>query len=229
MAHRVAHWKNSEIYFVVLQPDASLLDVALCLHWPRRAEGVQQHQVTICKMNYFAAPTPLNLRTGFDPDECGRRLGETIDPEQPTMFGFSGFQGSKPFLGMVDGRRFRLLQRVSSGRNTFPLVLTGEFEPLQTGARVRATFDLDANSKIAVSILAFVGLLVLVPIVLGSRESHPLLSAVFTVSYLSLLLFAPRILRGITIDQENHIARFLEDVLVADDDASSATTPLTPE
>jgi hypothetical protein len=25
MAHRAAHWKNSEIYFVVLQSDASLL------------------------------------------------------------------------------------------------------------------------------------------------------------------------------------------------------------
>ncbi len=76
-------------------------------------------------MRYFAPATPLVLRSDFSPDECERRLRESIDLEQPTMFGFSGYQGSKPFLGEVDGKQFRVLQRIYSSRNTLPTVIIG--------------------------------------------------------------------------------------------------------
>jgi len=142
-----------------------------------------------------------------------------MDVERPTVFGFSGYRGTKPFLGAVDGRQFRVLQRVYSNRNTLSTVLTGEFEPQENGARVKGAFDLEAASKMAVCVISFVGLLILVPIVFVSHASHPVFSAIFVCVYGSLLLFLPRIFRGIGLDQERDIADFPKETLAADDDA----------
>jgi hypothetical protein len=173
-------------------------------------------------MRYFTPPTPLVLHSDFSPDECERRLRGSIDLERPTMFGFSGYRGSKPFLGEVDGNQFRVLQRIYSGRNTLPTVLTGEFQPQETGTRVNGTFDLETTSKIAICLFGVAGLLLLIPIVLVSHASHPVLSAIFICGDGGLLLCGPRILRGIGLDQERNIAGFLKETLAADDDHSSS-------
>src|ERR1700730_12738264 len=83
--------------------------------------------------------TPANARqmfgvlySDFSPDQCEGRLRGSIDVERPTMFGFSGYRSSKPFLGEVDGKNFRVLQRIYGSRNSVPAVLTGEF---QSGAK----------------------------------------------------------------------------------------------
>jgi hypothetical protein len=169
-------------------------------------------------MRYFAPPTPLALHSDFTPEECERRLRRSIDAERPTMFGFSGYRGSKPFLGALDGKQFRVLQRIYSGRNTLPTVLTGEFQPQETGTRVNGTFDLETTSKIAISLFTCVGLSILIPIVFISHASHPVLSAIFVCGYGGLLLFGPRIFRGIGLDQEKDIAGFLKETLAANDD-----------
>ncbi len=169
-------------------------------------------------MKYFAPPTPLALHSDFTPEECESRLRQSIDAERPTMFGFSGYRGSKPFLGAVDGKQFRVLQRIYSGRNTLPTVLTGEFQPQETGTRLTGTFDLEITSKIAISLFTCVGLFILIPIVSISHASHPVLSAIFVCGYGGLLLFGPRIFRGIGLDQEKNIAGFLKETLAANDD-----------
>jgi len=174
------------------------------------------------EMRYFAPPTPLVLRSDFSPEECERRLRELIDPEQPTMFGLSGYQGSKPFLGEAEGKQFRVLQRIYSSRNTLPTVLTGEFQAQGTGTRVKGTFDLETTSKIAICLFGVVGLLLLILIIFVSAASHPVLSAIFLCGYGGLLLFSPRIFRGIGLDQEKNIAGFLKETLVASDDLSSS-------
>ena len=169
-------------------------------------------------MNYFTPPTPLVLNSDFSPEECAHRLRDAIDAERPAMFGFSGYRGSKPFLGEVEGTQFRVLQRAFSNRNSFPTVLTGEFQPRGTGTRTSAVFDLELTSKIAISLFNAVGLLVLVPIFLYSRTSHPVLLVVFICGYGSLLFFSPKIIRGYGADQERRIAEFLRITLQADDD-----------
>jgi hypothetical protein len=173
-------------------------------------------------MKYFPPPTALALYSDLTPDECERRLRGAIDVERPTMFGFSGYRGSKPFLGEVDGKQFRVLQRVYRSRNSLPTVLTGGFQPQGTGTRVIGRFDLETTSKIAICLFDVVGLLIMVPVVLISRTSHPVLSAIFVCGYGGLLLFGPRILRGIGLDQEKSIAGFLKEILVAEDDLSSS-------
>jgi hypothetical protein len=173
-------------------------------------------------MKYFVPATPLVLHSHFSPDECERRLRQSIDPEQPTMFGFSGYRGSKPFLGDVDGKQFRVIQRIYDGRNTLPTVLTGEFQPQETGTQVKGTFDLETTSKIFICLFGVVGLLVLIPIVFFSYASHPVLSVIFVCGYGALELFAPKIFRGFGLDQERSIAGFLKETLAADDDLSSS-------
>jgi hypothetical protein len=173
-------------------------------------------------MKYFAPPTPLVLYTDFNPDECERRLRGSIDFQQSTMFGFSGYRGSKPFVGEVAGKQFHVLQRVRSNRNSFPPVFTGELQPQGTGTRVVGTFDLEPTSKIAAGLFALVGLFVMVLIVFFSYKSRPILSTVLACGYGGLLFFFPRIFRGIGLDQEKNIASFLRETLVADDDRSSA-------
>jgi hypothetical protein len=171
-------------------------------------------------MRYFASPTQLDLHSDFDSQECSRRLREVIDAEKPTAFGFSGYRGSKPFLGEVDENQFRVLKRIYRPRNSFPVVLTGEFHPQGRRTRVKAAFDLELTSKIAICLFSAVGLLIMVPIVIYSSASHPALSAVFVCGYGGLLLFSPRIFRGYGRDQEKDIADFLRMTLQAKDNPS---------
>lgn len=171
-------------------------------------------------MSYFAPTSPVVLTSDFNPEECARRLREVIDVERPTFFGFSGYRGSKPFLGKVDGKQFRVLQRTYSNRDSFPPVLAGEFEPQGTGTQVKGVFDLEVTSKIAICLFQAVGLLVLVPIIMFSYSSQPVLLSVFVGGYGSLLFFMPRIVRGSGRDQERSIADFIRVTLLAEDDLS---------
>jgi len=173
------------------------------------------------EMRFFPPPTPLALYSDFSPEECAVRLSRSIDVEKPTMFGFSGYKGSKPFVGEVDGKRFRLFQRVHSNRNTLPPVLTGEFEPERTGTRVKGQFDLERTAKVAICLLGFFGLFILVLVAALSYASHPALTIGFICGYGGLLIFSPRIFRGIGVNQEKNVARFLQETLVATDDFSS--------
>jgi hypothetical protein len=134
------------------------------------------------------------------------------------MFGFSGYKGSKPFLGEVDGKRFRLIQRVYSSRNTLPPVLTGEFEPDGTGTRVKGQFDLEQTAKVDVCLLGLFGLFILVLIAALSHAAHHALAIGFICGYGGLQVFSPRIFRGIGVNQEKSVARFLQETLVAADD-----------
>jgi hypothetical protein len=171
-------------------------------------------------MKFFPPPTPLVLYSDFSPAECAFRLGRSIDVEKPTMFGFSGYRGEKPFLGEVDGKRFRLIQRVYRNRNTLPPVLTGEFEPEGDGTRVKGQFDLEQTAKVAICLLDFSALCVLFLIASLSYAAHPALTIAFVCGYGGLLIFSPRIFRGFGLDQEKNVARFLQEILVATDDFS---------
>ena len=175
-------------------------------------------------MKYFSPPTRLVLKSDLDPEECAQLLREAIDAERPTVFGFSGYLGSKPFLGEVDGTQFRVLQRTFSMRNTLPTVLTGEFQPQGRGTRVNGAFDLELTSKIALCLFSAFGLLVLVPVVIYSYTSQPLLSVAFACGYAALVFFSPRIVRAYGSDQEKRIGDFLRIILQADDDLSSSSS-----
>jgi hypothetical protein len=200
-------------------PSAAELEDSALLFKRAIAEWDQMHKTfyNTEEMKFFPLPTPLVLYSDFSPEECALRLSKSIDVEKPTMFGFSGYKGAKPFLGEVDGKRFRLIQRVYRNRNTLPPVLTGEFEPEGSGTRVKGQFDLEQTAKVAICLLGFFGLFVLALIAALSYAAHPALTIGFVCGYGGLLVFSPRIFRGIGLDQEKSVARFLQETLVATD------------
>ena len=80
------------------------------------------------EMKYFAPPTPLVLHSDFSPDECERRLRESIDPERPKMFGFSGYRGSQPFLAQSPHLKWLATRKIVSRIfvNKIPIEAFGE-------------------------------------------------------------------------------------------------------
>jgi hypothetical protein len=168
------------------------------------------------QMRFFAPPTSLVLISGFNPEECANRLREVIDVERPTVFGFSGYRGSKPIVGEVNGNQFRLLQRTYSFRNSFPPVLIGEFRPQGVGTQINGVFDLEPTSKVAISLFGTLGLLIIVFIIYLVGADKPVLLTLFVCGYGALLFFMPRIIRGGGSEQERSIAQFLRTTLQAE-------------
>jgi len=169
-------------------------------------------------MKYFPSPTVLELYSNFSPEQCASLLSAAIDSERRTFFSLSGYRGSKPFLGAVEGLEFRLLQRVYY-RNSFPPVLTGEFISHGHGTRVEGTFDLELTSKIAICVLLGFGLLIVPVICTAVRGSgNTLAAATIAIGYAALALFAPRIIRGIGLPQERDMTDFLCTTLQAGED-----------
>jgi hypothetical protein len=174
---------------------------------------------------YFAPPKLLVLRTDFSPEECVRRLGESIDPEQTTMFGFSGYRGTKPFVGTIDGREIRLLQRVYSGRTTLPTVFTGEFKLHENGTELNGSFDLETTTKVFAAMFSVLGLILAVLFVRLFIPTHPILSVLWGCVFGAVLIFLPRLQRDMNSGQETAIAAFLKETLVA---SGSDPHPATP-
>jgi len=102
-------------------------------------------------VRFFSQPTPIVLNCNFSPKECAELIRDAIDRENLMYFGLLPYRGSKPFVGEVDRRSFRLRQRdYRLLRISFPPVLTAEFQPHAAGTTVSGTFDLELTSKIAV-------------------------------------------------------------------------------
>jgi hypothetical protein len=77
---------------------------------------------------------------------------------------------------------------------------------------------LEQTVKIAICVFGFFGLFFLVLIAAASYGVHPALSVIFVCGYGALLIFSPRIFRGIGIDQEKSATRFLQETRLATDD-----------
>lgn len=167
-------------------------------------------------MRLFLPPTPLGFYSELSPEECERRLRNSIDPEESTIFSLSGYRGSKPFVGEVHANTFRVIKRIYGKPPTFPPVLTGAFQPKGNGTQVKGSFDLEWTSKAAICVFDVFGLLILALVTIFSYASHPVLLALFIIGYGSFLLYSPRMFRRNGLDQERSIACYVREVLEAD-------------
>jgi hypothetical protein len=173
-------------------------------------------------MNLFAPPAPLVLYSNLSADECARRTVQAIDPEKVAPLSFSGYRGSKTFLGEVTGSQFRILKR--GYRNTFPPVLSGVFLPHKQGTQVQGNFDLELTSKIALCALSLFSLIFMTPVLLYSLRDHSVpawMAVAFAGIYFVGALLVPRIVRWNGRDQEREIADFLCVTLEAGEDSSA--------
>jgi hypothetical protein len=87
------------------------------------------------------------LHTEFDPEACIRRLDDSIDPWHRTPLSFSGFAGSKPVIGWINGYEFRLRKR-RYYRNDFAPQFYGNLKRNGRGTVVEGYFDMGRVTKV---------------------------------------------------------------------------------
>lgn len=176
-------------------------------------------------MKVFGSPTRVVLYSNYSPEECVRRLSAAIDPERYSLFGISGYRGSKPVLGTMDGLNFRILQRTYA-RNSFPPVFAGKFSARGRGTRIEGSSDLELTSKIAICAIVLF-FFVLSPIIwFVAGPAHRWFVFVWIICSAVPGLFAPRIIRGLGTDQEREMNDFLCVTLAAGEDETAYTDGL---
>jgi hypothetical protein len=91
------------------------------------------------------------FHTDFDPAACVRRLDDSIDPWHRTPLSFSGFEGSKPVIGWIDGYEFRLRKR-RYYHNGFAPKSYGNIKRNGRGTVVEGYFDIARVAKVSMRI-----------------------------------------------------------------------------
>jgi hypothetical protein len=87
------------------------------------------------------------FHTKFDPEACVRRLDDSIDPWHRTPLSFSGFEGSKPVIGWINGYEFRLRKR-RYYHNGFAPEFYGNLKSNGRGTVVEGYFDIARVTKV---------------------------------------------------------------------------------
>ena len=173
-------------------------------------------------MHDLITPRNLSLYSNLSPEQCARRLAEGIDAALWKPFSFSHYFGSKPFLGGVEGRKFRVFNRIY-GR-AVPIILFGEFIPRGRGTRVAGLFDIDFGWKVFIRLISLIGILFGGGGIVRSFRNHASLSwpdlGLMSVAVV-LLLVGPGFLRVTGLQQQRDIADFLCTKLEAGEDASA--------
>jgi hypothetical protein len=174
-------------------------------------------------MKFFPKPTRLILYSNLSPEECGSRLAQAIDPERPSFLSFTGYSGSKLFLGTVEGRQFRIFERTLTRNVPLIPILSGEFQPKGGGTRIEGAFDLDRGAKLALGFLAVVAPLfsVIIYVSMQRKDAPAGVATAIACTELIAALLLPRILRAIGTGQERDIADFLTFKLEAGEDAAA--------
>jgi len=75
------------------------------------------------------------LHSDYPPETCLAKLSGDIDIDQFTLFSFSGYRGSKPILGRIEGNEFRLHKR-RHWHNSWGPVLFCRITPYGRGALI---------------------------------------------------------------------------------------------
>lgn len=182
---------------------------------------------------------PISLHTDLGIEECQRRLTEAVDFPQRTLISFSGYRGSKPVLGRIEGQRLELRKR-KYYRNDFAPVFFGIISRQARGTSIEGHFDSPRWIKIFWGFWsAFVFLLVTPIFFLIAREI--LLGRVPLVgsTYLGLLgppfilfvgAFMPLFGRWIGRNEEKFLLEFLRRTLAATNELPFASgTSIQPE
>jgi len=88
----------------------------------------------------MGAALQISLHTGLSIEECQRRLIEGVDFPRRTLASFSGYRGSKPVLGRIEGHGIELSKRKYYHNASAP-VFFGSLSPQPRGTRIEGHFD----------------------------------------------------------------------------------------
>jgi hypothetical protein len=164
------------------------------------------------------------LHTDFDTEECRRRLIESIDPERRTIFSLSGYRGSKPVIGWIEGYQFYLHKR-RYWHNDFAPQFYGNLLPQDRGTLIEGYFDVQRwvrsfrriwlGGVIVLGIPGFViGLLNLLQR-RGHVEGDALIELLVPTGMALFGILLPRFGLWLGRHEEQFILEFLQSTLVA--------------
>jgi len=165
------------------------------------------------------------LRTDLSAEECLRRLGEATDPGKRSIFGLSGYKGSKPVLATFEGNQFKLWKRIYY-RNDFRPYFYGTLVPQDRGCRIEGYFDVDRWMKSFLWFwLALVVLMSIPPAFIAAMfqpiRGNAWIDAIVPFGLILFGMLLPKFGRWIARDQEPFLKEFIEATLTATPEAGS--------
>ncbi|MCI0350648.1 MAG: hypothetical protein L0Z53_14585 [Acidobacteriales bacterium] len=86
------------------------------------------------------------LFSSLNVEQCQLVLRDSID-QQPSDTSPSGYAGSKPVVGVIEGHTFRIHRR-KFWYHHFAINFYGELIPTSTGTRVHGHFDISESGKL---------------------------------------------------------------------------------
>jgi len=178
-------------------------------------------------------PTPkprhfTQLHTDFDTEEVRRRLVDGIDPvERALVFGykFSGYKGSKPLIGNVEGQKFYLFKRRYWNSQLSPTFFGG-FVPQDHGTKIEGYFDVRPKMRAYLSTVTVLGVIASLPLFLlsltdvfgGTHYMHESLAwGLLAPGFALYGIFGPKLGLWLSRDDEKFILEFLSRNLLARD------------
>lgn len=164
------------------------------------------------------------LHSAFPPDALVVALRCSVDEERRTLFSFSGYKGSRPFLGKVGENTFRLQKR-RHWRNDFAPRFYGQIQPEPGGTKIEGYFDVARWAKLfmrlwlaaAVALGAPVFVLTLLDVTMGSRNisGDTWVGLVVPPALVAFGILLPKLGRLLGRAEERAILEHLQNTLAA--------------
>lgn len=166
----------------------------------------------------------VGLQSDISISECLNRISNAIDTPRWTVFSLSGYQGSRPVLGKIEGDRIRLEKR-RYYRNSFAPYFYATLSEQEHGTRIEGHFDSPPFVKVFMRIwLAFV-LAVGIPIFILSLKGiflktntgngDPVVGVLVPPVLIVFGILLPKIGRWFARSEEGFILNFLQRILSA--------------
>lgn len=163
-------------------------------------------------------PEEIALQSNLAVEECVRRIEQSADIGQRTIFSLSGYKGSKPLLVKFNGNQFRLWKR-RYYRNDFAPYFFGTFSPDSQGARLVGHFAMDHWVKIFIRIwLAFaivLSLPVLIATLSRTNQGSAWVGVLVPLGLVLFGIFLPKFGRWMGKGEEKFIREYLQNTLSA--------------
>lgn len=164
------------------------------------------------------------LHSDVSISECRNRISNAIDTPRWTLFSLSGYEGSRPVLGKIDGDRIRLEKR-RYYRNSFAPYFYATLSAQEHGTRIEGHFDSPPLVKVFMWIwLAFV-LAIGIPLFILSLKDiflktdagsgDPIIGVLVPPVLIVFGILLPKIGKWFARSEEGFILNFLQRILPA--------------
>jgi hypothetical protein len=164
------------------------------------------------------------LHSDISISECLNRISNAIDTPRWTVFSLSGYQGSRPVLGKIEGDRIRLEKR-RYYRNSFAPYFYATLSEQEHGTRIEGHFDSPPLVKVFMRIWFVFVVAIGIPIFILSLKDiflktdtgsgDPIVGVLVPPVLIVFGILLPKIGRWFARSEEGFILNFLQRILPA--------------